>query len=70
MFLNWSYDNGATWSSHDRVQVWPGASGASCLTAIPGRPNYVGLLYEKGDLDRYDAVSFALINLQPRWEDV
>lgn len=61
--LSWSYDSGATWNTTDMLQVWPGPSSYSCLTAIPDRPGYVGLLYEKVENGTI-FITYALINLQ------
>ena len=71
MTLSWSYDQGVTWNDSDRLQVWPGPSGYSCLTAIPSKPGYVGLLYEKGvGSELYcEFVSYSNINLRPRLKD-
>ncbi|XP_062511990.1 sialidase-1-like [Corticium candelabrum] len=69
MTVSWSYDEGQTWNNSDHLQVWPGPSAYSCLTAIPGKPNYVGLLYENGIYFRYERITYALINLQPTWEE-
>jgi sialidase-1 len=60
MMLSWSYDNGTSWSDNDHLRVWSGPSGSSCLTTIPGYPQYVGLLYEKES-----SISYALISLNP-----
>ena len=71
MTLSWSYDEGATWSWSDHLQIWPGPSGYSCLTPIPNRPGYVGLLFEKGPLDGKEStkfVTFTIINLRPKWQ--
>lgn len=72
MTLSWSYDRGVTWKDNDRLQIWPGPSGYSCLTLVPGRPGYVGLLYEKGDIGHrsYDEyISYTSIRLNRRWKD-
>ena len=60
MTLSWSYDDGLSWNDSDHLLVLPGPCGYSCLTTIPGYPEYVGLLYEKGS-----TISYALINLIP-----
>jgi sialidase-1 len=60
MTISWSYDHGETWNDGDRLQIWPGPSGYSCLTAVPTKPGYIGLLYEKGS--NYESYYFSFIS--------
>ena len=69
MTLSWSYDDGTTWNATNNLQIWPGPSNYSCLTKVPNRPGYVGLLYEKGGKDPNEFIAYASINLQPVWKD-
>ena len=51
MTLRWSGDSGASWMG--AVNVWRGPSGYSCLTTVPGiqaNENFIGLVFEKGNL--------------------
>ena len=73
MTISWSYDHGATWDDSDRLQVWPGPSGYSCITTVPTKPGYVGLVYEKGvdsaKSTYYDFISYGSINLHHHLKD-
>jgi sialidase-1 len=71
MTLSWSYDQGVTWNDSDRLQIWPGPSGYSCLTAIPTKPGYIALVFENGEVseDYCEYISYISINLHPHLKD-
>ena len=60
MTVRLSYDNGKTWPV--ARQVYAGPSAYSCLTVLPDMT--VGLLYERGDKNRNEKITFARFNLE------
>ena len=63
MTVCWSLDSAETWRG--ALPVWKGASGYSCLTAVPtsaANESYIGLVFEKGSL-RYDE-SIVFVKIQ------
>ena len=55
-----SFDGGVTWPV-ERV-IHPGPAAYSCLSLLPG--GGLGLLYERGERDSYEGISFASIPLK------
>jgi sialidase-1 len=64
MTVRWSGDQGETWKG--ALNIWKGASGYSCLTAIPTtqtNKTFVGLMFEKGLLASYESIAFVRIQV-------
>jgi sialidase-1 len=59
MTVRASADGGRTWSAGRVLHAGP--SGYSCLTALPDRT--IGCLYERGDKDPYQTITFARFGL-------
>uniref|UniRef100_A0A8C5MSV3 Sialidase-1 n=1 Tax=Leptobrachium leishanense TaxID=445787 RepID=A0A8C5MSV3_9ANUR len=63
--LRWSFDSGNSWQS-DSFQIWPAASGYSCITSLSGRvedQENIYVIYEKGRKDITESIAIVKINL-------
>ena len=60
MTVRLSYDGGHTWPVARQVHAGPSAY--SCLTVLPDMT--AGLLYERGDEDTYEKITFARFDLE------
>lgn len=64
--LRWSMTDGNSWEK-EALQIWPGPSGYSCITSLDGDSvddrKHIYVIYEKGQKDYDETVSFAKIHL-------
>jgi sialidase-1 len=60
MSVRLSYDEGRTWTATKSIHAGPAAY--SCLTVLPDRT--AGCLYECGDKDPYEKITFARFNAE------
>ncbi|XP_032814635.2 sialidase-1 [Petromyzon marinus] len=62
--LRWSYNNGTTWP--ESLLIWPGPSGYSVMAKLDSDiedNNYVYILFEKGQVDTTESISFVKVQL-------
>lgn len=66
MTLRWSLTDGESWEN-ETLQIWQGPSGYSSLTSLngdhPEDQKHIFIIYEKGQKDYFETVSFAKIHL-------
>ncbi|XP_016426860.1 sialidase-1-like [Sinocyclocheilus rhinocerous] len=64
--LRWSLNRGKSWVK-DTLKIWAGPSGYSCMTSLKGNETvnhkYIYVIYEKGQKDSIESVSFVKIDL-------
>ncbi|CAB1436529.1 unnamed protein product [Pleuronectes platessa] len=64
--LRWSLNNGKSWE-RNAFQIWHGPSGYSCMTSLDSNSvedqKYIYVIYEKGQKDIDETISFAKIHL-------
>ncbi|XP_072530866.1 sialidase-1 isoform X2 [Salminus brasiliensis] len=64
--LRWSLTDGKSWNN-EVLQIWHGPSGYSSLTSLKGDnpedKKHIFIIYEKGQKDYFETVSFAKIHL-------
>ncbi|XP_047461956.1 sialidase-1 [Mugil cephalus] len=64
--LRWSLTNGTSWVDNP-LQIWPGPSGYSSMTSLDSGTaedrKHIFIIYEKGEKDYYETVSFVKIHL-------
>ncbi|XP_061674183.1 sialidase-1 isoform X1 [Syngnathoides biaculeatus] len=64
--LRWSVTDGNSWEK-EALQIWPGPSGYSCITSLDSGSaddrRHIFVIYEKGQKDYDETVSFAKIHL-------
>ncbi|XP_006788122.1 sialidase-1 isoform X2 [Neolamprologus brichardi] len=64
--LKWSLTNGTSWENK-AVQIWAGPSGYSSMTSLDSGSvedrKYIFVIYEKGQKDYFETVSFTKIHL-------
>ncbi|KAF0024350.1 hypothetical protein F2P81_023152 [Scophthalmus maximus] len=65
--LRWSLTSGKSWESK-ALQIWPGASGYSSMTSLDTSSvedqKHIYIIYEKGNKDIDETISFAKIHLR------
>ncbi len=64
--LRWSLNRGKSWVK-DTLKIWTGPSGYSCMTSLKGNETedrkYIYVIYEKGQKDYFETISFVKIDL-------
>ncbi|KAK7138944.1 hypothetical protein R3I93_016150 [Phoxinus phoxinus] len=66
--LRWSLNHGKSWVK-DTLKIWAGPSGYSCMTSLKGKEiedhKYIYVIFEKGQIDYFESISFVKIDLYP-----
>ena len=67
MTLRWSLKDEVRRKWDGSLQIWKGASGYSCLTAVPetsaGNESFIGLTFERGVVRYYESIVFVKIQV-------